>query len=140
MKKSKIMINKYIKVGAILLIILLLIISILYWAFFNHLEEVEKSKSTDVTIELKENIYISARYWGLTGDHQEIVLSNSPIKPEHMSYSKDKDYIFYTSEIFYKIESDSSVTIYASKSSISEPLRKILNVTRLKNSRRNKRF
>lgn len=123
------MINKYIKVVSILLIVILLIAGVLYWFFLNQLDEVGKSKSTDLTIGLKENIYVSARYWGLTGDHQEIVLSNSPINSKHRSYSKDESYIFYTSEIFYKIVNDSNVTIYATESSISEPVNKIPNIT-----------
>lgn len=121
--------KKYIKVGRIVFVIILLIAGLFYYFFLNSLEEVGKSKSTDLTLVLKQNIYISARYWGLTGDHQEIILSNSPINPAHKSYSKDKVYIFYTSEIFYKIESGQNLTIFAPESTISEPINKILNVS-----------
>jgi hypothetical protein len=122
-------VSKYLKVGLILLIAILLILGLLYWLFLYQMEDVGKSKSTDFKIELKEKIYISARYWGLTGDHQEIVLSNKPIKPGHKSYSKEENYIFYTSDIFYKIENDSIITIYAPESSISEPINKFTNTT-----------
>lgn len=112
--------KKSIIIGVVVLISVLLIVGIIYFSFLKDLEEVGKSNTKDLTIELKENIYVSARYWGLTGDHQEIILSNNPISPKHKSYSKDKDYIFYTDEIFYKKE-ENNLVVYATKNLVSEP-------------------
>lgn len=123
------MFDKYKKTGSILLVAILLILGLFYWLFLYQMEEVGKYKSMDFTIELKEKIYISARYWGLTGDHQEIVLSNEPIKPEHRSYSKEEYYIFYTADIFYRTENNNVITIYAPESSVSEPLNRFTNIT-----------
>jgi hypothetical protein len=70
-------------------------------------------------------LYLKARGWGIAGNHEEIVLSQS----DSILPNKTEDYIFYTSIVFYKLESDSNVIIYAPKSSISEPVNKIPNVT-----------
>ena len=112
--------NKLIKKGIVVVFAVLLIVGILYNFFFNNVEKVGKSNRKDITIHLKENIYISARYWGLTGDHQEIVLSCTPINPKHKSYSKDNDYIFYLDEIFYK-KVNNHLIIYTIKNLVSVP-------------------
>lgn len=42
--------------------------------------------------------------------------------------NKTDDYIFYTSEVFYKVGNDNTVTVYASDGSIREPVNKIEKV------------
>lgn len=65
----------------------------------------------------KEVIYVRAKAWGMTGDHEEIVFSEE----KRNTTDTSKDYVFYTSTIFYKIENENTLTIYAPESSISEP-------------------
>ena len=60
-------------------------------------------------------LFLRARIWGVAGNHEKIVLSKDKIA------NKSDDYIFYTSEIFYKVQED-TLTLYAPFSSISEPL------------------
>lgn len=88
---------------------------------------------------LNTNIFMSARAWGISGNHEEIILSNQIIGKEHQSYSKSECYIFYTSDIFYKKIGENSLIVYAAQSSISEPEDFVspieITVIPLKNSR-----
>lgn len=80
------------------------------------------SKVKRIAIKLQNGqntIYGRAKAWGLTGDHEEIVFSLEDINTSDTS----RDYIFYTSSVFYRIDNDSILTIYAPESSISEPSR-----------------
>lgn len=67
----------------------------------------------------KRQFMLGRRLGGLTGDHEEIVFSLKDINTSDTS----RDYIFYTSSVFYRIDNDSILTIYAPESSISEPSR-----------------
>lgn len=91
-------------------------------------DQIGNSTSKDFVIKLRDSVFVSARSWGLTGDHQEIIFSSKPISPAHRSYSADSVYIFYTSEVFYKVDNDSVITVYASESSVSESTMKYSNV------------
>lgn len=70
-----------------------------------------------------DSIYISARTWGLAGNHEEIVFSETSISPNE----KEKQYIFYTDEVFYKSD-NSSLVIYAPKSGIKESIIPFKNI------------
>lgn len=108
----------------IVFVIICLILSGLYWRYYKwNQEELIPSKEKQKVIALnnfKPELYFKVKNWGITGNHEEITLSfsNSELT------NKEKDYIFYTSEIFYKIEKNNSVVIYAAESSISEPTNK----------------
>ncbi|WP_188435041.1 hypothetical protein, partial [Chishuiella changwenlii] len=57
----------------------------------------------------KDSLYITANSWGLAGNNEVIVLSQSNKKTPN----KIDDYIFYTSEIFYKIDNNNTIIIYS---------------------------
>ena len=65
-----------------------------------------------------DSIYITARFWGITGDHEEIIFSEEPII---LPPNKDKHYIFYTHEVFYKFENNNELVIHTAKSGKSIP-------------------
>ena len=65
-----------------------------------------------------DSIYIKARFWGITGDHEEIIFSEEPII---LPPNKDRYYIFYTDEVFYKFENNDELVIHAPKSGKSIP-------------------
>ena len=65
-----------------------------------------------------DSIYIRARFWGITGDHEEIIFSEEPII---LPPNKDRYYIFYTDEVFYKFENNDELVIHAPKSGKSIP-------------------
>ena len=65
-----------------------------------------------------DSIYIKARFWGITGDHEEIIFSEEPII---LPPNKDRYYIFYTDEVFYKFENNDELVILAPKSGKSIP-------------------
>lgn len=86
----------------------------------------EKEKTRSILLKNEGRpLFIRAKVWGIAGNHEQIVVSQSNNKlPD-----KTNDYIFYTSEIFYKVEKDNNLIIYAAESSISEPVNTIPNVT-----------
>ena len=86
------------------------------------------SKENTISINLGNDsnpLFLRAKVWGITGSHEQIVLSQS----KNNIPNKTDDYIFYTSEVFYKVGNDNRVILYATESSISEPVNKITNVT-----------
>lgn len=111
---------------SVLLVIICFFVAALY-LFLNPFDEVYKEKPVRETLVLSngKEIYLRAFYRGITGDYEEIVFSETPITVPN----KEEDYFFYTSDIFYKIENDSIITIYAPESSISEPFNRFTNIT-----------
>ena len=103
----------------ILLPLLLLLPIGAVWFYLNcGKDEVIPEKDKTRSILLKNEgrpLFIRAKVWGIAGNHEQIVVSQSNNKlPD-----KTNDYIFYTSEIFYKVEKDNNLIIYAAESSIS---------------------
>ena len=72
-----------------------------------------------------KEVFLRAKVWGVAGNHEEIVLSES----NKTISDKAVDYIFYTSDVYYKTENNSTITLYAPESSISEPTSKFSNIT-----------
>lgn len=64
----------------------------------------------------KKNIFFKIKNWGIAGNHEEIVLSET----KNDFKEQQNDYIFYTPEIYYKIEND-HIILRAPESSIIEP-------------------
>lgn len=112
----------------ILLLFLLLLAVAAIWFYQNwRQEEFMPAKENMISIELGDTnkpLYLKARIWGVAGNHEEIVLSVS----DSSFSNKANDYIFYTSEIFYKIGNDGNVIVYAPESLVSEPVNKMPNV------------
>ncbi|RZK39761.1 MAG: hypothetical protein EOO90_17445 [Pedobacter sp.] len=108
------------------IIILLIIVAGSIWYFMWRKEGVVESKVNMVVIDLGDknrSLFLRAKVWGVAGNHEEIVLSTSNSKLAN----KTEDYIFYTSEIFYKVEKNTFI-VYVPESSISEPRAKIQRV------------
>jgi hypothetical protein len=108
-----------------ILLLLLIVAAGLTWYFMWRKEDLVKAEDM-VSIDLGDknrSLFLRAKVWGVAGNHEEIVLSKSNNKIAN----KDEDYIFFTSEVFYKIEKD-IVILYAPESSISEPTPKIQRV------------
>jgi hypothetical protein len=71
---------------------------------------------------LGEKIYIRAKAWGLAGNHEEIILSNEPIKNRHLEYFYDKQFIFLSmTELFYKKINADTLEVYADYKSKEPP-------------------
>lgn len=86
--------------------------------FFKPFEEIYNENPIHKTLVLsnEKEIYVRATYRGITGDYEEIVFSETPITVP----DKEKDYVFYTDEVFYKI-SDNTLNVYACDCDTSEP-------------------
>ncbi len=113
-------------------IIVLLILVILSVVIYFYCSQIRKEvlipvKEILITVDLAEidkPLYIKAKNWGITGNHEEIVLSFSSVNITN----KERDYIFYTNEVYYKTDKKQTITVYAPESLISEPQNKPLNV------------
>lgn len=109
---------------AIALIIVILIICKVVYDVTNRLDISHKAETIHLNVGCDSNsFYLKKNVYGIAGNHVQIVLSKSEDSiPNH-----EIDYIFFASEIFYKIE-NGIIYIYAPKSSISEPTKKAPNV------------
>lgn len=63
-----------------------------------------------------KKVYLRAKVWGLAGNHEEIIFSETPITVAN----KERDYIFYTDEALYKIAGNTLI-IYAPQSGKNIP-------------------
>ena len=72
-----------------------------------------------------QQLFVKTKVWGVAGNHEEIVLSKDP----NGVANKEEDCIFYTSEIFYRIEGEDSLILYAPENLASIPPSKNTSVT-----------
>ncbi len=116
-----------IKIFILLVVVSLITGGYLYYRQWRK-EEFIPVKESMITINLEQvgnPIYIKARNWGIAGNHEEIVLSLSNAKLAN----KERDYIFYTNELYYKTDKKQTITVYAPENLISEPQNKLPYVT-----------
>ncbi|NJO69201.1 MAG: hypothetical protein HC830_07905 [Bacteroidetes bacterium] len=81
--------KKTYKIILISIAILVIILGILYRLFVKSVGEIDvPSTLTEVTVEfteLNEKAYIRARAWGLAGNHEEIIISTTPIDKDRQA-------------------------------------------------------
>ena len=74
----------------------------------------------EITLQFDNSkLYIRSKVWGISANHEEIVISLTPFK-KGVVYLPNDNYMFYTSTIFYKQQSNDTLLIYALKSSIPQ--------------------
>ena len=114
--------NKSVLILAGLLLIILGILGGLYWVN----NETNEAFSPDIDIqevkfeEAGETVYIRAVSWGISGNHNEVMITTEPVEPEIRKPEEERDYIFYTMELYYKKKGIDSLLIYAPSSSIGD--------------------
>ena len=87
---------------------------------FSSLKEFEKKDISEILIFPNiDTLYISASTWGLAGNHEEIILSKTSINENYIP-NKETDYIFYTTEIYYR-KNENKLIIYVNESSVLKP-------------------
>jgi len=65
---------------------------------------------------VRKVLFFRSKIWGVSGNHEEIVLSvNRTGIVNH-----ENDYVFYSSEIYFKIVDERTLIIYAPESEISK--------------------
>jgi hypothetical protein len=115
--------KKSFKIIIIIVSILLLLLGIAYWLFVKSVGDVEVPSTLNEDIvefpELNEKVYIRARAWGLAGNHEEIIISTTPIEKDRQAV-KGEDYIFYTTEIYYQKKGTDTLMVYADASTIGK--------------------
>lgn len=108
--------------------ILALVVAGAVWYYYRwRKEDFMPSKENVITINLgntNKPVFLRAKIWGISGNHEEIVLSES----NKLVTDKAIDYVFYTSDVYYKAEDNGTITLYAPESSISEPVNKFSNL------------
>lgn len=96
--------------------VLVITLGMLFWLFIRGIGEIDiPSTRNDYIVDfekLQEKIYIRAKSWGVAGNHEEIILATSPIENENREYSKDRGYVFYSSELFYKKKGIDTLLVY----------------------------
>jgi uncharacterized membrane protein YqiK len=115
--------KKSIKVISIIFVLLALILVIIWLLFIKSAAEFDVpsiSKQQVVNYEeLNSKLYLCAKAWGISGNHEEIVLSSTPIQVRQQ-YSKDECFVYYTSDVYYKKQGTDTLLIYASESGMSK--------------------
>jgi hypothetical protein len=76
--------------------------------------------------ELNEQVFFKAKIWGISGDNNAIVVTTQS-QTTIANLETDKDYIFYSSELFYKKVGKDSLFIYVNASSITSKKPKIFS-------------
>lgn len=108
--------------------ILIIIVGLLYWFFMKGVGEIDVPSTLNEAIvsfdELNEKVYFRAKAWGIAGTHEEITLSTTPIDKSRKSL-KGVDFIFYTSEVYYKKQGIDTLLVYAASSTIANPPEKL---------------
>lgn len=75
--------------------------------------------------DINRKVYFRAANWGFSGSHDEIVLTQN----KYTKKNNYTDYYFYTPTIFYKVEKNGTLIIFAPESSIKEPSKKFSDIT-----------
>jgi len=96
-------------------------------------EPISKDKVVKLSFNNDEKLFFKTNMHGITGNHQQIVLTEE----RDRVYDKDKDYIFYSSEIYYRKTGDSLI-VFAPECCFLEPNSKknktMISVKGLKNA------
>jgi len=94
----------------------------------NNKEEISETLSKDKIVKLSfknnEKLFFKTNMHGITGNHQQIVLS----KQNDKGFNNEKDYVFYSSEIYYRKTGDSLI-IFAPECCFLEPSEKNTKLT-----------
>ena len=125
------------RIKIMLLALFVLLILVLGWFCYQNLK-VNTSPTKENTIilkfeNLKKELFLKSKIWGVSGNHEEIVLSIN----QTGIVNHEIDYVFYTSEIYFKIINGCTLIIYAPESGISEPKIPFRNVKIIVNGLRN---
>jgi hypothetical protein len=109
------------RIKIIILALIVLLILVLGWFCYQSLN-VDTSSTKENTIilkfeNLKEELFLRSKIWGVSGNHEEIVLSIN----QTGIVNHEIDYVFYSSEIYFQIINGCTLIIYAPESGISEP-------------------
>lgn len=115
--------SKDVKIVVIVVIAFLLLLIVAFWFVFKgtNIDMKPLIKTEEVTFnDIDETVYLRAMSWGIAGNHNEIIISTSPISPIDRKSEKEMDFIFYTTEVYYKKQGVDTILIYAESSSIGK--------------------
>lgn len=121
------------------LVIILLIVGVALvcspFLVLNYWNNNSKEKS-NIIFELRfkktsEKLFFIARNWGVSGNHDKIILTNKCLDRFDM-YTEYNSYIFYTSELYYKMEGNDSLVVYADKSTMPINQQQLVSTIKIK--------
>ncbi len=115
--------SKGLKINVIVVFAFLLLIILSFWFAFKATNVNMKPliKTEEIIFNnLSEKVYLRAMSWGIAGNHNEIIISTKPIAPIDRKSKKENDFIFYTTEIYYKKQGVDTLLVYSVSSSIGK--------------------
>ena len=101
--------------------VILIVIGIKINSAFNSLESAFEPivVTKEITFDsLNKKFYLTARTWGISGNHNEIVLSTKPYEQISDKSYRESEYIFYATELYYKKQGLDTLDIFVSSSAI----------------------
>jgi len=110
--------KKILIIIGVVVIVSLLVFGLIFYNGFSEKHEPAISIKEVHSNTLNESIYLKKISWGLTYDHEIVVVSMSSDKKTEPDSTKE--FIFLSSEIFYKVSNDSLYIYTASK--VKEPI------------------
>lgn len=110
--------SKGLKIVGVVVIAFLLLLSVAsFWVVFK-ISQVDMKplmKTEEVVFDdLGERVYLRARSWGIGGNHNEVVVSTETINPVGRKSEKESEFIFHTTEVFYKKQGADTLLVYSS--------------------------
>lgn len=108
--------RKRFKIGLVCIVLLVVafaVVSLLFIKSLKNFDVPSVSIQKEVGFpELNAKLFLNAKAWGISGSHEEIVLSSTLIQ-EGKSYSKENCFVFYSSKVYYKKQGIDTLLIYA---------------------------
>ncbi len=101
----------------------ILIVSLIVFRLYRFLSKFEPQYNEKVIDfpKHKEKIYVKAKSWGLSGNHEEILISRKPIRNSTSCIRNEGDCMFfYADEVYYKKENEDSLILVLPSGSFSK--------------------
>ncbi|CAA0208121.1 conserved hypothetical protein [Tenacibaculum maritimum] len=102
----------------------LVLLTIAFIVFVKSIGSVDiPSKSNEHIVKfskINQKLYFKSKAWGLAGNNEKIILSTNKGDVKAKA-NKEEDYIFHTTELYYKQKGKDTLVIYVNESSVSIP-------------------
>jgi hypothetical protein len=114
---------------AIALVAIIVYVVIYWWRFTSAWQPVTNHVEIYIP-DLNESIYVSKKVWGVSYDHQIVLISSQP--KEKVNYDSETDYIYQgLSSLFYKVAGRDLVIYTRKKSPIPKRFNSRANIVQV---------
>jgi len=115
--------NRKFKITGIIILLILIGTIVFYNLYSDDKQEMRNELiGNDYVINFEKQglkIFISAKTWGIAGNHERIMVSLSPFHSHEKNF-ENESLIFYTPQIYYKKQGVDSLMIYVASSAVSK--------------------